>query len=138
MAKVSSTVHIQKVVKRFGAHTALHESSLTIESGSFMALLGPSGCGKSTLLNMIAGFLTPTSGDILFDSENVTHTPPYRRRVGMVFQNYALFPHMTVADNLAYGLKMQKTSRATIDSEVRRILDVIKLSKFADRYPRQL
>jgi spermidine/putrescine ABC transporter ATP-binding subunit len=138
MTKVSSTVHIDKVVKRFGTHTALHETSMTIESGTFMALLGPSGCGKSTLLNMIAGFLTPTHGNIYFDKTNVTDTPPYRRQVGMVFQNYALFPHMTVFENLAYGLKMQKVARATIESEVRRILDVIKLSQFADRYPRQL
>jgi spermidine/putrescine ABC transporter ATP-binding subunit len=138
MTKVSSTVHVDKVVKRFGNHTALHETSLTIERGTFMALLGPSGCGKSTLLNMIAGFLTPSAGDIFFDSTKVTETPPYRRRVGMVFQNYALFPHMTVFENLAYGLKMQKASRATVESEVHRILDVIKLSQFADRYPRQL
>ncbi len=138
MTKVSSTVRVDRVVKRFGAHTALHETTLTIESGSFMALLGPSGCGKSTLLNMIAGFLSPSSGSIYFDDVDVTQVPPYRRRVGMVFQNYALFPHMTVAQNLAYGLRMQRVARATIESEVRRILDVIKLDRFADRYPRQL
>lgn len=136
--KASSSVHIQNVKKSFGAHTALHQTSLDIEQGTFMTLLGPSGCGKSTLLNIISGFISPTEGKIYLGSNDVTDVPPYQRRVGMVFQNYALFPHMTVAENLAYGLKMQRVARNEIASEVNRILDAIKLNGYNDRYPRQL
>ncbi|WP_225027529.1 ABC transporter ATP-binding protein [Xinfangfangia pollutisoli] len=134
----SASVDIVQAGKTFGSHIALAPIDMEIRQGEFMTLLGPSGCGKSTLLNMIAGFVTPSSGAIRMAGADVTRLPPYRRKIGMVFQNYALFPHMTVADNLAYGLKMQKLPKAEIRAQVARTLEVIKLTKFADRHPRQL
>src|SRR5580704_18718246 len=94
--------------KRFGATTAVDDVSLSVERGAFYALLGPSGCGKTTLLRMIAGFETPDAGAVWLDEKNVTRLPPYRRDVNQVFQSYALFPHLSVRDNIAFGLKMRR------------------------------
>lgn len=128
---VNVTKHFDKVV----AIKALH---LDIPRGSFFSLLGPSGCGKTTTLRMIAGFEHPTQGDVFIRGERVTDIAPYRRNFGMVFQNYALFPHMSVAQNIAFGLKMRKLSRDERDRRVREALDLVKLGGFGDRYPKQL
>ena len=109
-----ATVELEGVSKAYGAHRAVHELSLAVDSGESVALLGPSGCGKTTTLNMIAGFLEPDAGHIRIDGRAVDGVPPYRRNIGMVFQHYALFPHLTVADNLAFGLRMRKAGTAEI------------------------
>jgi putative spermidine/putrescine transport system ATP-binding protein len=107
-----SAVSIQAVACYFERHHALENVSIEIAQGEFFSLLGPSGCGKTTLLNIIAGFLAPSLGKVLLGGQNVTTLPPYRRDIGMVFQNYALFPHLSVEDNIAYGLKVRKLSRS--------------------------
>jgi putative spermidine/putrescine transport system ATP-binding protein len=129
---------VEAVSYRFGATQALDGVSLDIAPGELAALLGPSGCGKTTLLRAIAGFLTPDSGDVRFDGESVIDLPAGRRGVGIVFQNYALFPHMTVAENVAYGLEARRLPRATIQERVAALLDRVRLSDRASRYPRQL
>jgi putative spermidine/putrescine transport system ATP-binding protein len=129
---------VEAVSYRFGATQALDGVSLDIAPGELAALLGPSGCGKTTLLRAIAGFLTPDSGDVRFDGESVIDLPAGRRGVGIVFQNYALFPHMTVAENVAYGLEARRLPRATIRERVAALLDRVRLSDRASRYPRQL
>jgi putative spermidine/putrescine transport system ATP-binding protein len=111
---------------------------LKVRRGEFLTLLGPSGCGKTTLLNLIAGFLEPDSGELFIDGERVTETPPHRRSIGMVFQNYALFPHMNVADNVAFGLKMRKAPREEIKKRVAAALDIVRLGGLGERRPRQL
>jgi putative spermidine/putrescine transport system ATP-binding protein/spermidine/putrescine transport system ATP-binding protein len=133
-----TAVRLDGVSKRFGAVTALDDAWLQVERGEFMTLLGPSGCGKTTLLNLIAGFLTPDHGEIFIDGVLVTDVPTYAREIGIVFQNYALFPHMTVADNVAYGLKSRRVAKAEILRRVRDILTLMKLSGLEDRKPRQL
>jgi len=117
---------------------AVNAINLEVRKREFMTLLGPSGSGKTTLLKMIAGFLTPTSGTIRIGDKDVSKTPSHNREVGMVFQNYALFPHMTVAQNLAFPLEMRKMSRAEIDRHIDQSLDVVRLPKLRDRYPKQL
>jgi len=112
--------------------------SLEVARGEFITLLGPSGSGKTTMLMMLAGFESVTSGEIAIDGVPLTRTPPYRRNIGMVFQNYALFPHMSVAQNLAYPLKARRMDKATIDSRVKEYLSLVELSGFAERYPAQL
>ena len=128
---VNVTKHFERVV----AIQALH---LEIPRGSFFSLLGPSGCGKTTTLRMIAGFERPTQGDVYIRGERVTDIAPYRRNFGMVFQSYALFPHMSVAQNVAFGLKMRNLSRDARERRVREALALVKLGSFEDRYPRQL
>nr|WP_250636796.1 ABC transporter ATP-binding protein [Paenibacillus sp. IHB B 3084] len=103
-----SGIHIDDVSRQFGDFTALEEVQLQVREGEFFSLLGPSGCGKTTLLNMIAGFLDPSTGRILIGEQDVTGLPPYRRGLGIVFQDYALFPHLSVFDNVAYGLQIRK------------------------------
>ena len=100
-------VELRNVTKRFGGFTAVEDVSLTIQAGEFLTLLGPSGCGKTTLLRMISGFETPTSGSVWLDGADVTAVPPYRRDVNQVFQSYALFPHLTIEENIAFGLRMK-------------------------------
>ncbi|MBI1201209.1 MAG: ATP-binding cassette domain-containing protein [Rhodopseudomonas sp.] len=112
--------------------------NLDIKPGELVSLLGPSGCGKTTLLKIIAGFLRPTEGDVLVDGAAITHIPPNRRRIGIVFQNYALFPHMTVADNVGYGLAAAGRPKGEIAATVKEMLDVVQMSAFGDRLPRQL
>ncbi|MEM7508664.1 MAG: ABC transporter ATP-binding protein [Pseudomonadota bacterium] len=131
-------VSIRNVSKFFGSFTAVEDVSVDIEPGEFFCLLGPSGCGKTTLLRMIAGFETPSEGDILLDGEDMTETPPNKRPINMVFQSYAVFPHMTVADNVAYGLKIDGVARAEIATRVEEALGLVQLSPFAKRKPDQL
>jgi putative spermidine/putrescine transport system ATP-binding protein/spermidine/putrescine transport system ATP-binding protein len=131
-------VRLDGIGKRFGDVTALQAVSLPICRGELMTLLGPSGCGKTTLLNLVAGFLAPDSGDIAIDGELVTAVPPYRREIGMVFQSYALFPHMDVAANVGYGLRMRGLAKAEIAQRVADALALVKLSGLEDRRPRQL
>ncbi|MGB3247515.1 MAG: ABC transporter ATP-binding protein [Sulfitobacter sp.] len=120
------------------AVTALGDVSIGIEKGEFFTLLGPSGCGKTTLLRCIAGFETPTSGTIYLSGRDITHTPPNQRPVNTVFQSYALFPHLTVAQNVGFGLKMQGKPAAQVAKAVERVLALVKLEDFANRLPQQL
>ncbi|AJY44985.1 ABC transporter ATP-binding protein [Martelella endophytica] len=131
-------VQIDGVSKSFSGTTALEPVWLKIRRGEFLTLLGPSGCGKTTLLNLIAGFLESDNGELFIDRELVTQVPPHQREIGIVFQNYALFPHMSVAQNVAYGLRTRRVSKAEIETRVREALALVKLEDFADRRPRQL
>jgi len=131
-------ISIQHVSKRFGNFVALDDVSIDIEPGEFFALLGPSGCGKSTLLRIIAGLETPTEGTLLLNGEDMTKIPANKRPVNMVFQSYAVFPHMSVAKNVAYGLKLQNMPKAEIDAAVEAVLAQVHLSQFRDRMPDQL
>ncbi len=131
-------IRFENVTKRFGKVTAVDNVSLAIEEGEFFALLGPSGCGKTTLLRMVAGFETPTEGRILIDDEDVSLTPPNKRPVNMVFQSYAVFPHMSVADNVGYGLKVDGVGRAERASRVEEALGLVKLEGLGERKPDQL
>jgi putative spermidine/putrescine transport system ATP-binding protein len=129
---------IERLEKRFGNVAALKSLSLRVEEGELISLLGPSGCGKTTTLRCVAGFEQPDAGEILFDAQNITQLPPERRDIGMVFQNYALFPHMTVSQNLAFGLEMRKVSQANVAERVKQALRMVQLDAMLDRYPRQL
>jgi putrescine transport system ATP-binding protein len=131
-------IRFENVTKRFGDFTAVNNLSLTIFEREFFALLGASGCGKSTLLRMLAGFEEPTEGRILLDGQDLRGIQPYRRPVNMMFQSYALFPHMTVEKNIAFGLKQDGMSKADIDSRVAEMLKLVKLERFAQRKPHQL
>jgi spermidine/putrescine ABC transporter ATP-binding subunit len=131
-------VQLDGVTKRFGDSIALHEAWLKIQPSEFMTLLGPSGCGKTTLLNLVAGFLEADSGEIFIEGTLVTETPAHQREIGIVFQNYALFPHMSVANNIAYGLKTRGIDRKEIARRVDDALALVKLGGFGDRKPRQL
>ncbi len=131
-------VHFDAVTKRFGDVVALNEVSLAIGRGEFMTLLGPSGCGKTTLLKLAGGFLGPDAGAIAIDGKCVNEVPTYKREIGMMFQNYALFPHMSVADNVAYGLKTRRVPRDECRRRVAGALSLVKLTGMEDRKPRQL
>ena len=124
--------------KRFGAIAAVDDVSLSVERGAFFALLGPSGCGKTTLLRMIAGFETPDSGRIVIDGVDVTGLPPYARPVNMMFQSYALFPHMDVAGNIAFGLRQERMDRRRIAARVEEMLALVQMSGYARRRPHEL
>ncbi|SDD64504.1 ABC transporter ATP-binding protein [Rhodococcus tukisamuensis] len=126
------------VTKKFGDNTVLDSLDLRIEPGEFVALLGPSGCGKTTALRILGGFETPTTGIVKIAGAPMTDVPAHRRGVGMVFQSYSLFPHLTVAQNIAYGLALRKAPRAERTARVRELLDVIGMRGFDDRYPAQL
>ena len=131
-------VALDGVTKRFGKTTALDDVSLMVRRGELITLLGPSGCGKTTLLNLVAGFLTPDSGEIAIAGRRMTDVPAYRREIGIMFQNYALFPHMSVAANVGYGLRMRRIAKAEIASRVGVALALVKLAGLEDRKPRQL
>jgi putrescine transport system ATP-binding protein len=131
-------IRFENVTKRFGDFTAVNNLSLSIYEREFFALLGASGCGKSTLLRMLAGFEEPTSGKILLDGQDLRGIPPYRRPVNMMFQSYALFPHMSVEKNIAFGLKQEGMPKADIDRRVAEMLKLVKLERFASRLPHQL
>ena len=131
-------VEIDRVTKSFGDFKAVDDVSLKIYKGEIFCLLGASGCGKTTLLRMLGGFETPTSGRILIDGEDMTGVPPYERPVNMMFQSYALFPHMNVEQNVAFGLKQDRVPRAEIADRVATMLELVKLGGFAKRKPHQL
>ena len=131
-------IALRELSKRFGSVRAVDDVNLEIGQGEFFSLLGPSGCGKTTLLRMIAGFETPSAGEILLDGQPMSAVPPNRRPVNMVFQNYAIFPHLNVRDNIAYGLRRLKLSRAERDQRVDAALDLIKLQGFESRHAHQL
>jgi len=133
-----SSVALQSVTKRFGEHVAVRQFSLEITEGEFLVLLGPSGCGKTTTLRMIAGFVEPTAGRILFGGRDVTDLPPYRRNTGLVFQGYALFPHLSVFENVAFGLRMRKLDKVSIEKRALDALRLVRLDQLGERMPRQL
>jgi spermidine/putrescine ABC transporter ATP-binding subunit len=131
-------IGIEHVTKRFGAMAAVSEVNLSIEDGELFTLLGPSGCGKTTLLRLIAGFYAPDEGQIRFNGENVNDVPASERGIGMVFQNFALWPHMTVHENAAYGLKLRRLGQAEIAARVSAVFEKVRLTGVGDRYPGQL
>ncbi|SCB18619.1 ABC transporter ATP-binding protein [Rhizobium multihospitium] len=131
-------ISFKNVTKKFGDFTAVDDLSLNIYNREFFALLGASGCGKSTLLRMLAGFEQPTTGEIVLDGQDLAGTPPYRRPVNMMFQSYALFPHMSVEKNIAFGLRQDGMPKAEIDDRVAQMLKLVKLEQFAKRKPNQL
>ncbi len=131
-------LEINNINKNFGKAVAVKDFNLQVEKGEFVSLLGPSGCGKTTTLRMVAGFETPTSGRVLVNGEDITNKPPNQRDVGMVFQAYALFPNMTVAGNIGFGLKIARKTAEEIRNRVAEMLDLIHMSDYGDRYPYQL
>ncbi|WP_372822234.1 ABC transporter ATP-binding protein [Pseudomonas parafulva] len=131
-------LQLDNLCKRYGAIDAVVATNLAIEQGEFVSLLGPSGCGKTTTLQMIAGFVDVSSGRILLDGRDITHAKPSSRGLGVVFQSYALFPHMTVADNVAFGLRMRKQPETEIRRKVTEVLALVRLDRHAERYPREL
>jgi ABC-type Fe3+/spermidine/putrescine transport system ATPase subunit len=137
-AVVAPELEVKMVTKRFGGFAAVDAVSLRLMKGEFLSLLGPSGCGKTTTLRMIAGFVIPDQGTILLRGRNITEDPPYRRDVGLLFQNYALFPHMTIFDNVSFGPRMRRESKPAIRDRVRWALDLVRLSGFDDRRPHEL
>ena len=131
-------VQVVDLIKRFGPVTAVHGINLHMPGGEFFSMLGPSGCGKTTTLRMIAGFEQPSDGKILLDGEDMTGTPPHKRHVNTVFQNYALFPHLNVQDNVAFGLRRQRVERNELQRRVAEALDLVQLTGFEKRKPAQL
>ncbi|MCH2393892.1 ABC transporter ATP-binding protein [Oceanibaculum sp.] len=138
MSTDESFIDIQGIYKRFGGFTAVDGVDLAIQRGEFFSLLGASGCGKTTLLRMIAGFETPTEGRILIDGQDMTVVPPNRRPTNMVFQSYAIFPHLTVRDNIAYGLRKDRLPKAELDRKVAEALEMINLAGYGDRRSNEL
>lgn len=134
----SLPLRLEQISKSYGAVTALHPLSLEVQPGEMLALLGPSGCGKTTTLRLIAGFGMPDTGSIHIGDQDVTELPPHKRGLGMVFQNYSLFPHMTVAENVAFGLKMHRHPASVIKDRVLEMLRMVRLEQYADRSIHQL
>lgn len=131
-------VQLQNLTKTFGANYAVDDISLTIYKGEFFSLLGASGCGKSTLLRMLAGFEQPTSGQIFIDGQEISKVPAYKRPINMMFQNYALFPHMNVADNIGFGLKQEGMPQNLRNERIAEMMSLVQIEKFAKRKPHQL
>ncbi|MBK5302354.1 MULTISPECIES: ABC transporter ATP-binding protein [Gammaproteobacteria] len=131
-------VQLENLGKRYGEIDAVVATNLSVEKGEFVSLLGPSGCGKTTTLQMIAGFVEVSSGRIVLDGRDITHAKPASRGLGVVFQSYALFPHMTVQDNVAFGLRMRKVPNGELQQRVDRVLKLVRLNQHAERYPREL
>ena len=141
MAEPTNTddvIELQGIRKAFGDFVAVDEANFSIPRGEFFAMLGPSGCGKTTTLKMIAGFEQPTSGRVLLEGVDVSRTPPYKRNVNTVFQQYALFPHMSVSQNVEFGPRSKRIDKATYEPRVREMLEVVRLTEFANRKPSQL
>jgi putative spermidine/putrescine transport system ATP-binding protein len=132
------TLDVLGLTVRYGGFTALDDVDLSVQAGEVLALLGPSGCGKTTLLRTVAGFVRQSAGQVLLDGATVDDLPPNRRRLGIVFQNYALFPHMSVAENVAYGLQARGAARARIRERVQALLEMVQMDGFAHRRPAQL
>ena len=132
---MSVGIKIDNAVKRYGNNTVIHNLSLRVRNGEFFTLLGPSGCGKTTLLRMIAGFNSIEDGRFYFNDTLINDMDPGKRNIGMVFQNYAIFPHMTVRQNVAFGLKNRKIPRDEIAVETQKFLKLVKIDEFADRMP---
>jgi spermidine/putrescine ABC transporter ATP-binding subunit len=133
-----SDLELSSISKSFGDTIAVGDLSLRIEPGKLVAILGPSGCGKTTTLRLIAGFERPDAGRILINGQDLTDVPPQRRNIGIVFQSYALFPHMTVAQNVAFGLEIRRMAHASVEKEVASVLALVRLGELASRYPNQL
>jgi ABC-type Fe3+/spermidine/putrescine transport system ATPase subunit len=133
-----SNLSLQHIVKRYGRQAVVQDVSLEIAEGEFVSLLGPSGCGKTTILRMVAGLIAPDGGRILVGATDVTDLPPNKRNIGLVFQSYALFPHMTVFENVAFGLRRKGDRGPALDERVREALSLVRLGGYEDRYPRQL
>lgn len=131
-------LELTHIHKSFGSSVAVENFNLTVKQGEFVSFLGPSGCGKTTTLRMVAGFEIPTSGEITLNGNDLTNVPPNKRNVGMVFQSYALFPNMTVAQNVGYGMKIAGKSKSDIDARVKEMLSLIQMEKFSARFPYQL
>jgi putative spermidine/putrescine transport system ATP-binding protein len=129
---------IRGVSKHYGAVTALADATLELREGEFLTLLGPSGSGKTTLLMMVAGLVPPSGGEVWIDGKFATYAPPNKRDIGIVFQNYALFPHLTVRENIAFPLEMRRVAATEIETAVKRVLDIVRLPHVADRLPREL
>ncbi len=132
------SIQVKQLTKQFGSIVALHGLDLMINPGELFFLLGPSGCGKTTLLRSLAGFYIPEKGQILFGDEDVTRLEPHKRNTGMMFQSYALWPHMTVAENVAFGLEERKVPSAEIKTRVGDALSSVRMEKYADRKPNML
>ena len=137
---MAATLQIRDVTKRYGAHVALADIDLEVEAGSFVSVLGPSGCGKTTLLRIVAGILSPDRGDVMLEGRRVTHDPPFARDLTMVFQDYALFPHMTVFDNVAFGIRMRGSAeeKRKLAERVGETLELVRLGHLAGRLPAEL
>jgi putative spermidine/putrescine transport system ATP-binding protein len=133
-----SFLELRRLTKRYDAVVAVQDFDLTVERGEFVSLLGPSGCGKTTMLQMVAGFVSPTEGSIKLDGKDITSVKPSRRGLGIVFQSYALFPHMTVADNVGFGLEMRGVSKTDRQRRIAETLELVHLGKFAARFPREM
>ncbi len=131
-------VSLDHVTKAFGSTKAVQDVSVGIGEGELFLMVGPSGCGKTTALRIIAGFYKPDTGFVMFDDRQVNDLPPYKRNTGMVFQNYALWPHMNIYENVAFGLRMRKVNNRQRDDRVKRVLDIVKMSEYANRFPNQL
>jgi spermidine/putrescine transport system ATP-binding protein len=135
---MSATLELRRVTKRYGSVIAVNNVSLSVQAGEFLTLLGPSGCGKTTMLRMMAGFETPDEGGVWLDGAEITHLPPYRRPVNQVFQSYALFPHLSVAENVGFGLRMQRVPAAEAAHRVQEALSLVSLTGLDERRPHEL
>ena len=135
---MSVAIQADHVIKRYGDLTIIPGLSESIENGEFFTLLGPSGCGKTTLLRMIAGFNTIEGGEIKFNDTVINDIPAHKRNIGMVFQSYAIFPHLTVRENVEYGLKLRKVPKDEMKRKVDKILDVVQITEYQDRLPERL
>src|SRR3712207_3679709 len=133
-----TAVHFRDIAHAYGASPVLNDLSLEIQSGELFTLLGPSGCGKTTLLRVAAGFIRPLRGNVIFDDEDLTNVPPYRRNIGMVFQDYALFPDRSVFENVAYGLRARRRPESEVKTRVESILERFGLQTFSARNPAAL
>jgi putative spermidine/putrescine transport system ATP-binding protein len=136
--RAGGRIELRRIVKRYGLHRAVDDIDLDVRPGEFITLLGPSGSGKTTTLMLVAGFERPSGGEILIDGRPVARLPAYKRGIGMVFQSYALFPHLTVAENIGFALKQRGVAKAARAAEVARMLDLVQLQGFAGRFPQQL